>query len=446
MKTSILVIDDDKGFIEDLKLLLPKNFVLYSSSDPEIGLEILGNEEIEVVLLDIELAPDKSGIEYIGKIKNKYPYIPIIMVSYHKSPDVVVKSLHKGAVDYIHKLIPYENLINKIKESVIKYRVGKNRQEDKQLIYHSNEMKKIIYEINKIAKTDFTICLTGESGVGKSAIAKYIHQNSERSNNNFVRINIPSIPESLFESELFGHTKGAFTGADKDKIGRIEFAEGGTVFLDEISETNLHMQAKLLRLLEDKEYEMLGDFKTKKANIRIITATNKNLHELIVKNEFRKDLFYRISTITINIPPLRERKEDIPELLDYYSIRIGEKVLGKKIIISKSARELLINYDWPGNVRELINLMERLTIKCFDKSQINETDILEHITISKINHVKPFSEYEKEQLLKLRFEYFYSLLKKNKWNLSRTAREAGISRQNLYRIIDHLGLKEIQNC
>lgn len=341
MKTNVLIIDDDNGFIEDVKNLMANNIVVFYTHDPDTGIEILKNEAIETVLLDIDLSPKKNGIEYIGKIKKHFPYMPIIMVSYHDEPDFIIEALQKGASDYVPKLIPYDKLKAKINKSIINYRIHKNFTKENNLIFKSPTITKIFHEINKIASTDFTICLTGESGVGKSAIAKYIHEKSNRSSRNFVNINIPSIPESLFESELFGHVKGAFTGADKDKVGKIEFADGGTVFLDEISETSIQMQAKLLRLLEDKEYERIGDIQTRRADIRIISATNKNLIELVETNKFRKDLFYRISTITINIPPLRERKEDVTELLDFYTEKIGIKVLGKKISLSKEAKEAL---------------------------------------------------------------------------------------------------------
>jgi DNA-binding NtrC family response regulator len=443
-KINVLIIDDDTSFLRDMKALLADKYFVHISDSPELALELLKIEKINIVLLDINLGNKKNGINYIKAIHQIFPEMPIIMVSYYEEPKYIIDSFQNGAIYYINKLSNLSKFITTINNAVNKYSI-KNNLKEEDFLYSSQNMQSVINDCKAIAKTDFSVLLLGESGVGKSHLAEIIHNFSSRKTQKFVTVDIPSIQNNLFESELFGHKKGAFTGAIEDKIGRIEYAEGGTLFLDEISEISIDIQAKLLRVLEKKEYEKVGDHKTKKCDVRFIFASNKNLDELVKNGTFRSDLFYRISTFIISIPPLRERKEDVEKIFSYYLEKYGIMILKRKITYSNEAIKALKSYDWPGNVRELINVTERLVIKASSSYFIDEKDINEALKI-KDNIVKDikFQEFEKNEIKKLKFRYFYRLLKNNNWNISKTAKEAGISRQSLYRYLEEIGI-EIQN-
>jgi transcriptional regulator with PAS, ATPase and Fis domain len=307
-------------------------------------------------------------------------------------------------------------------------------QEVKGRIITKNPHFSSVLEMAKtVADTTATILIEGETGTGKSILAKYIHTLSSRRDKPFIKINCAAIPENLLESELFGYVKGAFTGANKDKPGKVELAEGGTLFLDEIGDLPIYLQSKLLHLLQEKEFERLGDIKTRKANIRIIAATNKNLQELIEKGEFREDLYYRLKVISLKVPPLRERKEDIPSLVNYFVDKYSEIYKRQIKGISPEAMKLLLNYDFPGNIRELENMVERAVIVCTGK-YISKQDLPEEI---RCNHRKETKEtiIDKSRNREISVEEIVRILKETKGNKSLAAKILGIHRTTLWRKI-----------
>ena len=439
-----LIVDDDIEYLRDMRLLLAKEMKVITAAFPELALKILREESVNVILLDIDFAEEKRGIDWLEKIHEIKPRIPVIMVSYFDAPEMVVEALQRGAVDYIHKLSDLDVFLAKIKKAIGKYYIEENLSRSA-LLFKSQAMEKVLNEVEMVARTNSTVLLLGESGVGKTMIAKLIHEKSKRKDKKFVTLNVPSITPTLFESELFGHKRGAFTGAINDKVGRVELAEGGTLFLDEISETSPEIQAKLLRLLEDKEYEKVGDSVTAKADIRVIAASNKKFDKLIEEGKFRRDLYYRLSHLIIEIPPLRERKEDIELLAKHFLKKACQELEQRQKFFNEKALEMLKNYSWPGNVRELMNFVERLVVKKGTKREITENDVKENLNIESpedSNKFLRFEEYKERELRKVKFEYFYRLLQKTAGNISKTARLAGISRQSLYRFLSEVGLQK----
>ena len=439
----VLIVDDDAEYLKDMQILLGKEMKIYTAAYPEVAIELLSKERIDVMLLDIDFSQQSRGIDWLEKFHRVKTNLQIIMVSYFSAPEIIVEALQRGAVDYIHKMADVDEFVTKIKKAINKHYVEEIRNSEK-LLFASQAMQRVYNDIEIIAKTNSTVLLLGESGVGKTMIAKIIHEKSQRSNNKFVTLNVPSIAPTLFESELFGHKKGAFTGAINDKKGRIELAENGTLFLDEISEASIEIQAKLLRLLEDKEFERVGDSVTRKADIRVIAASNRDFSKLLEHEKFRSDLYYRLSHFTIEIPPLRERKEDIEILLKHF-LKIKSDEFGtQRKFFSNDALKILCEYSWPGNVRELKNVVERLVIKTQNKVRITKEDVLGNIKM--INNdfnsgFIRFEEYKDIELRKIKFKYFYELLQKTAGNISKTARLAGISRQSLYRFLNEVGLQ-----
>ena len=448
-KYSVLIIDDDISYLKDMKVLLNKDFLVKTTSHPDIGEEIILNEHVDTVLLDIDFSETTNGIEWLEKILGMKPNLPVIMVSYFDDPDIIVEALQKGAVDYIHKLSDINTFVSRIKNSInrFSYEIINNSNE---IIANSRGMIKVLEEVESVVGTNTSVLLLGESGVGKTMLAKYIHQKSLRSNNNFVTLNVPSIPEALFESELFGHAKGAFTGAINNKIGKVEYADKGTLFIDEISEIPLPMQAKLLRFIEEKRYEKVGEVQSKEADVRIITASNRDLFNESATGNFRKDLFYRISQYIIEIPPLRKRKEDIIPLASLILQKKCQEYNKKKKIFSSAACDLLKEYDWPGNIRELINFIGRIVLKTNGKQELSENDVeanlngdIQHQT--KVERFVRYNEYKESEIGKIKYNYFSELLDRTEGNISKAASFAGITRQSLHKFLSEIGFSNVKD-
>ena len=370
-KAVILVVDDEKSIRDSMNILLSNTYEVVFAVNGLDAIEKVKEFSPNLVLLDIRL-PEIDGIEVLRCAKDIDPDLEVIMVTAMNTVQYAVDAIKSGACDYITK--PFDigalsSLIAKLLEGqklkkqnlYLKEEIGKNYRFEK-MIGVSPEMLEIFSLISQVSENDSTVLIYGESGTGKELVARAIHNLSSRSNNLFVPVNCAAIPENLLESELFGHERGSFTGASERRLGKFEIAEGGTLFLDEIGSMPLAMQVKLLRAIQEKEIERVGGQKTIPVDVRIVSATNINLLEAVKKNEFRADLYYRLNVIPINIPPLRDRKEDIPVLLkhflDFYNIEFGRKVKG----FSDDCKEALINYDWPSNVRELQNLIERLVV------------------------------------------------------------------------------------
>jgi len=436
VKAKILVIDDEKFFLESLlNILNEEGYDAFGAPNAEEGIRSLKENNPDVVLLDVRL-PDVDGItllKYIKEIKD----VPIIMISAYGTIDIAVEAIKNGAQDFIEKpfawkraRIAIENAL-KIKGMEMEISGLKSFIDTiHPFIGESEKIKKVKELIDLVAAKDISVLITGETGTGKELVARLIHIKSQRRSFPFQMINCATIPESLFESEIFGYEKGAFTGADKRKIGKAKLADGGTLFLNEISELSKEAQAKLLRFLEYMEYEPIGSIKTEKVNVRIITATNKDPDELLERGILREDFFYRINGIRIHLPPLRERKEDIPLLCEYFikSFCESNNIMVKKL--TRKAMEILISYEWPGNVRELKSVLEKAVI-------LSESEEIEEENLKNI-----IKTQEKKTLRKAReeFERMYILetLIKNGWKIEKTAKELGISRSQLFRKIRKL--------
>ena len=382
----ILLIDDDFNLCKVLAYQLEKNgFDVKTALNGKDGLSLYDKEPFDIVITDIQM-PGISGIDILGQIRRKNEQVIIIIITAHGSVENAIEACRLGANDYLSKPFGQEQLLFIIEKAVklqklqnenvlLKQEVAGKYKFDN-MVTHSSKMQEVLKLTMRVASKNVTVLITGESGTGKELIARAIHYNSYRKEKPLITVNCPSIPENLIESELFGHIKGAFTGAIKDRKGQFEQADGGTIFLDEIGDLKENLQAKLLRVLQEHEFQPVGDSKTIKVDVRIIAATNRNLEDLVKEKKFREDLYYRLSVVPINIAPLRERKEDIPFMIDFFIAKHGE---GKKIKISNELIKIFQNYEWPGNVRELENIIERI-LALATGPEITITDIPAHIS------------------------------------------------------------------
>ncbi|MGA1862224.1 sigma-54 dependent transcriptional regulator [Deferribacter thermophilus] len=359
-KGNILIIDDEEQILWLFQESLSDLYRVYTAKNSLEAEEWLNDEKIDVCIVDLFLE-NESGFDLIKKWKDKYDTKFIVLTAQDTSSNVI-ESMKIGAVDFIPKPFNLEEIKNKISEYIDK-NTKSVKSETIEYDYQSKNKKMIeIYKlIGKVATSNINILITGETGTGKEVIAKLIHQKSNRANRPFIALNMGAIPNDLIESELFGYVKGAFTGASSDKPGKFEEANGGTIFLDEISEMDLNLQVKLLRVLQEKEVYRLGGNKPVKLDVRVIAATNKNLEEYVKAGKFREDLFYRLNVINIDLPPLRERKEDIPVLIEHFLGKY-KYIKNKKLHISEDALNKLILYNWPGNIRELENVVQYLIV------------------------------------------------------------------------------------
>ncbi len=369
----ILLIDDDLNLSKVLSYQLQKagDEVMVANSGQE-GLQQFAAHEFDIVITDIQM-PDLNGIQVLQEIRRHNRQVVVIIITAHGTIDNAIEACRLGADDYLTKPFSKEQLRFVI-EKALKLRhlqqentqlrqelVGKYRFDN--MVAHSAKMEAVLQMAGQVAASDATVLILGESGTGKELVARAIHYNSPRKDKPLVTVNCPSIPDNLLESELFGHVKGAFTGAIKDRKGKFEIADGGTIFLDEIGDLREDVQAKLLRVLQEHEIERLGDSKTIKIDVRIIAATNKNLEAMVKAGTFREDLYYRLSVVPIHIPPLRERREEIPYLVDFFITRYGKD---RRFEVTSEAIAALQQYDWPGNVRELENVIERAVVLSTD--------------------------------------------------------------------------------
>ncbi len=369
-KSSILVVDDEYGVLQSFKMVLGSEYNVYLAETGENALKIFSENSIDLILLDIML-PDSNGIDLLKKFKETDPDTEVIMVTAVKEVKTAVEAMKFGAYDYIVKPFVVEEIINVVNRSLEKHLLLRKLtylkdelerfQPFEKIVGQDHKMKEIFELISTIAESDGAVLVQGESGTGKELVARAIHRLGPKKDQPFVVINCAAIPETLMESEIFGHNKGAFTGASSIKIGKLEIANKGVVFLDDVDTLDIAMQAKLLRVIQEKEFERLGSTKLIKIDVRFIAASNKNLKHLAEVGKFREDLFYRLNVFPIELPPLRERRGDIPLLLEHF-LKLYSKQSGKPLKkFSQSAAKILTDhYDWPGNVRELQNLVERL--------------------------------------------------------------------------------------
>jgi len=453
MSDTILVVDDEPSILSTLSgVLKDVGFSVLVAQDGAEALRLLRQEIPHLVLLDIWM-PDQDGLETLKKIKELYPQMLVVMMSGHGSIETAVKATKFGAYDYIEKPLSLEKLTLVIKHALYEQRLEEENlrlrnQVNRQLtlVGESLRMKRLQELIRAAGPTQTRILISGENGTGKELVAHSIHQHSLRADQPFVELNCAAIPETLIESELFGYEKGAFTGAMTMKRGRFELAHGSTLFLDEIGDMSLTTQAKVLRVLQEQRFQRVGGNKLIEVDVRVIAASNKNLQEEIRKGNFREDLFYRLNVIPILVPPLRDRKEDIPLLVQHFIALTAEEQGLKPKEIMKEAVELLTKYDWPGNVRELKNMVERLMI-LVPCSLITPED-LEAVLESQILVEEPTNASRVSDHLSLRQaravfekEFISQRLKENGWNISKTAEDLQIERSHLHRKIKLLGIE-----
>ena len=376
----ILAIDDEQTIRESLKEILEyEKHVVDLASNGEEGIQMFKSNKYDAVLLDIKM-PQMDGIEVLDKLFSTSPDIPVIMISGHGTIDTAVESIKKGAFDFIEKPLDLNRLLVTLRNAMDKKNLIKETKNLKKkvsgiydIVGESEAIKHVKEMIEKVAPTDARVLITGENGTGKELVARWLHEKSERVQNPFVEVNCAAIPSELIESELFGHEKGAFTSAHKQRKGKFEQAHGGTIFLDEIGDMSLSAQSKVLKALEEKKISRVGSDKVIEVDVRILAATNKNLKEEIQQNNFREDLYHRLSVILIHVPSLNERVDDVPVLADYFIELICNEYGIQKMTITQEALEELKKINWTGNIREFRNVLERLIILC--KETIDAEDV-----------------------------------------------------------------------
>ncbi|GAA3993852.1 sigma-54-dependent transcriptional regulator [Mucilaginibacter dorajii] len=441
-KATILIVDDDPDVLTAVKLLLKTQAgEVITEKNPENLNWLLQKNEVDLVLLDMNfnsaINTGNEGLYWLRKVKDWKPNVCVIMITAYGDIDLAVRSLKEGADDFVVKPWHNEKLIATIKELLDKKEGGakvakaavKSTAGDTSILGESEVMQDIFYKVNKIAPTDANILILGENGTGKDLMAKAIHERSLRADKPFVKVDVGALTDTLFESELFGHKKGAFTDAREDRAGRFEDAQGGTLFLDEIGNISLQQQAKLLTILQNRQVTRLGTNKAVDVDIRLICATNVPMSELANENRFRKDLIYRINTVEINMPPLRRRNEDIVILARHFAKLYASKYLKAAMDFDTPALQKLKSYNYPGNVRELQYTIERAVIMA-DESTLRPDDlifsILETATDNNTNDDNiQLSTLEKNAILKV--------IEKHNGNITRAAKELGLTRTALYR-------------
>jgi len=437
---SILIIDDEKEICESIKMILEYEgySVTYSTSATE-GISKLSSNNYSGLLLDIQM-PEMSGFEVLKKVKVKNPSLSVIIISAHGSVENAIRATKLGAFDFIEKPIDRDKLLLSTRNAVEQFNLLTENIEIKKVLEgggdilgNSKQIKNILELIEKVAPLNTRVLITGENGTGKELVARAIHKNSIRKDNPFIEVNCAAIPNELIESELFGHEKGSFTGAVQQRIGKFELANKGTIFLDEIGDMSHQTQAKVLRAIEDGKIERVGSGKKIDVDVRIIAATNKNLIDEIEKENFREDLFHRLNVLPIDIPPLRERKDDIPILLEFFANDITARHKKAPTKFTADAIKLLQEMNWSGNVRELRNIVERIII-IIDKREIERKDIEVLFAPSRatmdsiIDDSNSFQEFKE----KAERAFIVKQLNENNWNISKTAEILDIQRSHLY--------------
>jgi two-component system response regulator AtoC len=441
----ILIVDDELNMRVVLQAMLKKEgYAVTTASDGLEALKIMKANPMDIVVTDLKM-PKLGGMGLLDEVIRDYPSTPVILITAHGTIATAVDALKKGAFDYITKPFDQEELKHVIQKAVKTRRLDQDEASlnpddiDRYgIIGASERMIEIFETIKRVAPTTTTILITGETGTGKELIARAIHRNSPRKNNPFIKINCAAIPENLMESELFGYEKGAFTGAVTKKQGRFELAHKGTLFLDEVGELPKDMQVKLLRVIQEQEFERVGGLQTIKVDVRLITATNRNLFEDVKEGRFREDLYYRLNVIPAHLPALRERREDIPVLIDSFVEKFNEKLDRSVKRIDEQVMNLLVQYAWPGNIRELENLVERMilmaggdTIVLADLPSDLKTTIELDKSVQPDTREKPFKDIMKTHMEDVEKQVIISVLAECGNNVTRAAKQMGLSRKGL---------------
>jgi len=457
MAGKILIVDDEKDMLVLLQRIISEetDHELVTTTNPLKAMELFNNRAFDLVITDLKM-PKMNGIRLLEEVKKSRPKTSVVILTAYATIETAVEAIQKGAYDYITKPFRRERILltidkvmkwqEMVRENLALRQALAEKSGFSPLIGSTPVMKEMFERIKQVAPTMATVLITGASGTGKELVARAIHQNSLRATKKIVTVNCTAIPEQVIESELFGHVKGAFTGAWRDKKGLVEEAHEGTLFLDEIGDLSPHMQTKLLRLLQEGEYKPVGSVVTKKADLRFIAATNHNLKQDIQEKRFREDLYYRLNVIRFEIPPLKERREDIP-LLSYHFLKKYARINQKDIQgISPPAMQAFLFHEFPGNVRELENIIERGVIFCTTDSLDAKNLFLdkEHETFypdldqgaSRLS----FKDAKDRMILMFHEQYIRSLLRESKGNISKAAELAGIQRQYLHRLMKESGI------
>ena len=448
----ILIVDDEINIRMTLKdILEDEGYKTFVAGTGEKAIKIAAKEDINMIILDVKL-PGIDGIETFKIIHRDKPDLDTLMISGHSDISIAVNAVKLGAYDFLEKPLSMIKILTaarniKEKQSLQnKVFQEENAQYEKnKFIGESPQIKNVLQLIEKVAPTDSKVLIRGESGTGKELIAYALHHGSKRNRKPFIKFNSAAIPESLVESELFGHEKGAFTGADKLKLGKLEQANNGTLFLDEIGDMDMSVQAKILRVIQEGTFERVGGNKTINIDVRLIAATHKNLEEMVQKGTFRDDLFYRLNVVPISIPPLRERDGDIELLTEYFLSFYAKEFKSKQKTMLPSAMEKLAQYSLPGNVRELKNIIERLCI-LVTTDFITKDDITPHLMLKESTSESGIASTKGKSFKEVRVDFekqfFQQQLTDNHWNISLIAKKLGIQQPNLSRKIKELGLSK----
>ncbi len=437
----VLIVEDEKDFRDLIvDFLSSKGFQVEGVGDLKKALDLIDRKDFAVVILDL-LLPDGNGLQLLEKVKEESPLTEVIVLTGHGTVKTAVEAMKKGAYDFLTKPCSLQELELLVEKAMEKRSLAqenlllkKERDLKEFPVFHSPSMKEILKKLQRVSCSDCPVLIVGESGVGKEILARLIHVQSERRNKPFVAINVASIPSDLLEAELFGYEKGAFTGANRSKEGFFELSDGGTLFLDEIGEMDLQLQSKLLRAIETKRFYRVGGRKEIFSDVRIVTATNRDLKKLVEEGKFREDLYYRLNVVEIRVPPLRERPEDILPLAEHFLKVFTRKYNSKVKGFTESAKAKLLDYHWPGNVRELKNVIERAVL--FAEGDLIDADVLdidEESNSRSSNGFIPLKDLEKD--------YIKKVLEAVGGNKRKASEILGIPLRTLYRKIETLGLK-----
>lgn len=455
--TKILVVDDEVGYRKVLNnALTERGFIVKTAASGEEALEELKKQEFPIIIIDMKLPGDIDGLELLQRVKGMYNTSVLIMTAYG-GIETAVEAMRRGAFNYITKPFNLDEIILNIDRLIAQQKIieeNKYLHSELEKVYglkkivgSSKEIQKVLDMISRVAFSSATVLVTGESGTGKELVARAIHFTGNRKDEKFVVINCATLSENLLESELFGHVKGAFTGAIKDKKGLFEEADGGTLFMDEIGDIPKSVQAKILRVLQEGEFISLGDTVTKKVDVRIVAATNQDLLQRVQEKEFREDLYYRLNVINIKMPPLRDRKEDIPLLVKHFVEKYNKKENRQINGISPEVEKEFYNYNWPGNVRELENTIERaITLTTEDIISLNiilplvKKEGLSGDTADELLS-QPYKEARRKALDTFNVKYITNVLNKNSGNVTNAAKESEIERQYLQRMLKRYNIK-----
>jgi DNA-binding NtrC family response regulator len=447
-RATLLLIDDEPNILSSLRRALEiEGYAVEVAGSGALGLARLAEGEIDLVLLDVVM-PEMDGLAVLATIRDKHPEVTVVMMSGNATIDTAVQATKLGAHDFVEKPLSSDKLLLTVQNALSFARLRREHERlaarvraDFAMIGSSPAMRAIFDKIGKTAPSSGRVLITGDNGTGKELVARAIHDHSRRADGPFIKVNCAAIPSELIESELFGHEKGAFTGATQKRRGKFELADGGTLFLDEIGDMNPSAQAKVLRVLQEGELERVGGDETIKVDVRVVAATNKKLADEIAAGRFSEDLYYRLNVVPIEMPALRERREDVPALVGFFLQQVCEADGRKPKRMAQGAVSMLMQYDWPGNVRELKNLIERLVILTGEADEIGEGDVAEALPALKpARGAFRRGTALKDLVAAAERDIVLEALAANEHHISNTARELGLERSHLYKKMRALGI------